>query len=109
MTALVTFVIKYWRGTILEEPHQDGACRKEETTTVSHVTSTSPKLPVSRYTTANMESGLCFPVQNVPSSFRQSDILMNISVLIFLPRSEVMPNVNPVARNSCIVDPISIT
>ena len=31
MTVLVTFVIKYWRGSILEEPHQDGACRKEET------------------------------------------------------------------------------
>ena len=56
-----------------------------------------------------MGSGLCFHAQNVPSSSRQLDVLMNISVLTSLPQSGVMPSANPVARNSFIVDHILIT
>ena len=65
--------------------------------------------PLPDVLTASMESGPCFRVQYVPSSFRQLDVLMSIRVLTFLPRSEVMPNANPVARNSFIVGPILIT
>ena len=55
-----------------------------------------------------MESRLCFHVQNVPSSSRRLDVLMNISVLTSLPQSEVMPSANPVAKNSFIVNHILI-
>ena len=56
-----------------------------------------------------MELGLCFHVQNVPSSSHRLDVLMNISVLTSLPWSEVMPSANPAAKNSFIVDHILIT
>ena len=88
------------RGTILEESYQGGTCLEEETPLQTMSTNTLLKHPVLRYITANMELGLCFHVQNVPSSSRRLDVLMNISVLTFLPRSGVMPSANPVAKNS---------
>ena len=52
--------------------------------------------------------GAMFPCTKCRKQFRRLDVSMNISILTSLPRSEVMPSANPVAKNSFIVDHILI-